>query len=56
MLIFGQYINFINKLKLELSNAFDMKDLGPAKNILGMQIMRDRKCGKLWLSQEKYIE
>ena len=56
MLVIGQDCNLINKLKLELSNAFDMKDLGPAKNILGMQIMRDRKCGKLWLSQEKYIE
>ena len=33
-----------------------MKDLGHAKQILGMQITRDRKNGKLWLSQEKYVE
>ncbi|KAL6138925.1 hypothetical protein ACLB2K_064204 [Fragaria x ananassa] len=33
-----------------------MKDLGPAKKILGMQITRDRKKGLLWLSQESYIE
>jgi hypothetical protein len=56
MLVIGQDSKLINKLKLELSNSFDMKDLGPARNILGMQIIRDRKCGKLWLSQEKYIE
>ena len=33
-----------------------MKDLGSAKCILGMEILRDRKVGKLWLSQERYIE
>ncbi|KAI4296788.1 hypothetical protein L6164_036713 [Bauhinia variegata] len=33
-----------------------MKDLGAAKQILGMKIIRDRKNGKLWLSQQKYIE
>lgn len=33
-----------------------MKDLGPTKQILGMEIARDRKAEKLWLSQEEYIE
>ena len=33
-----------------------MKDLGPAKQILGMQISRDRKAKRIWLSQERYIE
>ena len=33
-----------------------MKDLGSAKCILGMKILRDRKAGKLWLSQERDIE
>uniref|UniRef100_A0A3Q7EBT0 Reverse transcriptase Ty1/copia-type domain-containing protein n=1 Tax=Solanum lycopersicum TaxID=4081 RepID=A0A3Q7EBT0_SOLLC len=33
-----------------------MKDLGPARQILGMQIVRDRKAKKLVLSQEKYIQ
>uniref|UniRef100_A0A2N9G995 Reverse transcriptase Ty1/copia-type domain-containing protein n=1 Tax=Fagus sylvatica TaxID=28930 RepID=A0A2N9G995_FAGSY len=28
----------------------------PARQILGMQILRDRKAKKLWLSQEKYVE
>jgi hypothetical protein len=50
MLVSGQYSKLINKLKSELSNSFDMKDLGLAKNILGMQITRNMKCGKLWLS------
>ena len=33
-----------------------MKGLGPAQQILGLQITQDRKNIKLWLSQEKYIE
>ena len=33
-----------------------MKDLGPAKQILGMRISRDRFEGILNLSQEKYIK
>jgi len=28
-----------------------MKDLGAQKQILGMEIHRDKKNGKLWLSQ-----
>ena len=32
-----------------------MKDLGPAKKILGMEINRDRQAGKIFLSQKKYV-
>ena len=56
MLIIGHDPSKIDKLKRELSKSFAMKDLGPAKQILGMKISRDRKNGKLWLSQESYIE
>ncbi|KAK3009533.1 hypothetical protein RJ639_014633 [Escallonia herrerae] len=42
-------------LKL-LSRGFDMKDLGSAKKILGMEIHRDRKAGKLWVTQKSYVE
>lgn len=56
MLIVGQDADMIQSLKENLSKSFDMKNLGTAKQILGMEIARDRKAGKLWLSQEKYIE
>ena len=56
MLIVGQDAGVIGNLKKDLFKSFDMKDLGPARQILGMQILRDRKAKKLWLSQEKYIE
>ena len=56
MLIVGHDKNDIQSLKRELSKSFAMKGLVPTKQILGMKIVRDRKNGKLWLSQQKYIE
>ncbi|PRQ29843.1 putative RNA-directed DNA polymerase [Rosa chinensis] len=56
MLIVGKDVSMIRKLKADLSKSFDMKDLGPAKQILGMEITRDRQAKKLWLSQERYVE
>ena len=56
MLIVGQDAGVIGNLKKNLFKSFDMKDLGLARQILGMQILRDRKSKKLWLLQEKYIE
>ena len=37
----------IQKLKAQLKEKFDMKDLGEAKKILDMKIIRDRSKGKL---------
>jgi len=50
MLIVGHNLSRINSLKKELSKLFAMKDLGPARQILGMHISRDREAKKLWLS------
>ncbi|KAG8500185.1 hypothetical protein CXB51_004397 [Gossypium anomalum] len=46
----------IRKVKAQLSEEFEMKDLGPSKKILGMEILKDRKVSKLYLSQKGYIE
>ncbi|XP_073133855.1 uncharacterized protein [Henckelia pumila] len=43
----------IRKLKLQLNNEFEMKDLGAAKQILGVEILRDRHQKTLSLTQEK---
>ena len=40
MLIAAESMVVVNKLKSLLSKEFDMKDLGAAKNILGMEIHR----------------
>ncbi|GJX61598.1 putative RNA-directed DNA polymerase [Tanacetum coccineum] len=49
-------IGRIAQLKQDLSKSFAMKDLGPAKQILGIRIFRDRGAKKLHISQEQYIE
>ena len=56
MLIVGQDMSKISKLKSELSKSFAMKDLGPAKQILGIRIVRNRSHGLIWLSQENYVK
>ena len=38
-----------------LNVEFEMKDLGYAKRILGINIIRDRATGTLFVSQERYI-
>lgn len=45
----------VKALKILLSSEFEMKDLGDAKKILGMEIERDRVNGRLWISQEGYL-
>ena len=55
MLVVGQDVKKIASLKKALSKSFAMKDLGPAKQILGMHIVQDRTKNILWLLQEKYI-
>ncbi|GKV27145.1 hypothetical protein SLEP1_g36348 [Rubroshorea leprosula] len=56
MLIAAKSMLIIDDLKKQLSGEFEMKDLGAAKKILGMEIHKDHKGGKLFLSQKKYIE
>ena len=55
MLVVGSNMQEIVNLKLKLSKQFEMKDLGAAKQILGMRIKRDTNSRTLLLSQDKYI-
>ncbi|KAE8732732.1 hypothetical protein F3Y22_tig00001750pilonHSYRG00022 [Hibiscus syriacus] len=56
MLIAAKNMDDVIGLKTLLSQEFDMKDLGAAKKILGMEICRDRDSRKLRLSQRGYVE
>jgi hypothetical protein len=56
MLLIGNNKEIIQDVKTQLSSKFDMKDLGAANFILGMEIKRDQKNRKLWLNQRKYVE
>ena len=47
MLIVSKSTDEINRLKAQMAMTFDMKDLGVAKKILGIEIHRDRKNGKI---------
>ncbi|KAH9779242.1 hypothetical protein KPL71_007654 [Citrus sinensis] len=55
ILIAGKNISHIKKLKNLLNGEFKMKDLGSVKRILGIDIVRDRAAGTLFLSQSRYI-
>ena len=56
MLVIGSNMQEINVLKGKMENSFAMKDLGVAKQILGMRITRDMKNHKLTFSRSDYIE
>jgi hypothetical protein len=48
--------NLLLETKNFLSSKSDMKDLGEATYVLGIEIQRDRSKGILGLSQKAYIE
>jgi hypothetical protein len=56
MLIAAKGMKEVAALKAQLRCEFEMKDLGATKKILGMEIIGDRKCGLLYLSQKNYID
>ena len=43
MLVVGSSMKEIVNLKAKLTKEFSMKDLGPAKKILGMRISREKR-------------
>ena len=56
MLIESKSMDKINKSKAQFARTFDMKDLGANKQVLGIEIHRDREHKELWLSHQKYVE
>ena len=56
ILLASSDIGLLHETKKFLSNNFEMKDLGNASFVLGIQILRDRFQGILRLSQKRYIE
>ncbi|KAM2367927.1 hypothetical protein ACFXTH_045552 [Malus domestica] len=54
--IFSPNVEDIKKLKKQMKNEFEMKDLGETKKILGMEITRDREKGLVSLNQRQYLE
>ena len=48
-------MELLNKVKIELSEKFEMKDKGEAFYVFGIQILRDQKSRLLSINQEKYL-
>lgn len=49
MFVVVKNMEVVVELKKEFSFRFEMKDLGVVKKILGMEIIRNRGIGELWL-------
>ncbi|RVW58138.1 Retrovirus-related Pol polyprotein from transposon TNT 1-94 [Vitis vinifera] len=56
ILLASSDIELLHETKRFLSNKFDMKDLGNASFVLGIQKYRDNSRGILELSQKSYID
>jgi len=56
MLIASKNRSSIDKLKVQLSCEFEMKDLEEVSRTLGMKIERDRVKGKVSLTQKAYLQ
>ena len=56
ILLASSDVGLLHETKRFLSSKFDMKDLGDASFVLGIQIYRDRPRGILGLSQKAYID
>ena len=56
ILLNGNDVETLSNVKKWLAEQFQMKDLGEASYILGIQIIRDHKNKILTLSQASYID
>jgi hypothetical protein len=55
ILLISNSLPYINKMKQELSKIFEMKDLGEAKYVIGIQIERDHEKGTISICQSEYV-
>ena len=56
ILLIGNDVGTLSSVKVWLSTQIDIKDLGEARHILGIKLMRDRLKRMLGLSQASYID
>ena len=54
MLLFGEDMDYLNTIKLKLSNRFKITDLGPVSHYLGMLI--EYRNGRVSLNQTIYLQ
>ena len=56
LLLMGNDLSMINKIKKKLGEAYHMKDLGATQSYLGIRITRDHAHLCIWIDQEAYID
>ncbi|KMQ91985.1 gag-pol polyprotein [Lasius niger] len=56
LLLLSNDVKAKNLTKKQLHKKFEMKDLGAVRNLLGMQVHRDREQGKIFINQATYID
>ena len=56
ILLIGNDVGYLTDIKNWLATQFQMKDLGEAQYVLGIQIFKNRKNRMLALSQASYID
>eukprot|EP00752_Nemacystus_decipiens_P015554 g13877.t1 len=54
-LISGEDSDLVNKKKTELTDTFEMTDLGEVERILGIEVQRDYDQGTMTISQGRYV-
>lgn len=54
IIVMSNSLRMIHTLKGQLSSEFQMTDAGALQYCLGMQLVRDRKAGTIFLHQSKY--
>ena len=56
LLLIGNDLSMINRIKKKLGEAYHMKDLGATQSYLGIWITRNRAHRCIWIDQEAYID
>ena len=56
ILLLGEDQHVMNIAKRELMGMFEMKEQGQVEWLLGMRVDRDRRAGKIWLTQSTYVD
>ena len=56
ILLIGNNVGYLTGIKNWLATQFQMKDMGEAQYVLGIQIVRNRKNRTLAMSQASYID
>lgn len=56
LLMASNSAQLMQSVKSQLSNEFDMTDLGEPSYLLGVQILRDKISGTITLNQGRYID